>query len=562
MLSQHACMSSMKIFIRKVKTFLSSGLSYRKEESTYFIVLTFTKCSTNTHASCPNRLGDGPSPSRQKQLEASGEQGSQVDSMASRQSGLLSEARTLSRLRQKREQDFPGTTSPGAGGRTSLCSFIPIGQAQIRKNWGKWAALGGTECQALSREASGEPLLGPRGGRPRTALAAGREPCSLEGEDTGRGTEGQLLPRPSLEQPRPSCGQRCSEAPRCAYLHLAHQWMKGTHMSLPPTPATRRAPTGAAAPGSLRVTPRDWGAFRPCVAAANSAESPGLVRSGAEVRTSPSCQLRQGSVLPEAPATGMPAPGPPASPAQPAPVCSEAELDRGWTQEGDSQVGAPAPVTARVCRPRHVRGHASGHRPGAHPAASATAQRDLPRPPGARSPNLLSPLKWGADTKHKRWLWAEELAVQGGPRASIPQSLDTPGAAQGAQPSGGTDRQLSWSLAGTPVPTFAAWPTSGPVGMPTAARWRQGGTCSAGRGTGPWPLRVTLEREGRADQVQKREPGNAAAKRGDKAEEEKASKWESRESTKLPGAQKLNRCTLIRDLIAPGNWTKLLIPNK
>lgn len=137
MLSQHACMSSMKIFIRKVKTFLSSGLSYRKEESTYFIVLTFTKCSTNTHASCPNRLGDGPSPSRQKQLEASGEQGSQVDSMASRQSGLLSEARTLSRLRQKREQDFPGTTSPGAGGRTSLCSFIPIGQAQIRKNWGK-----------------------------------------------------------------------------------------------------------------------------------------------------------------------------------------------------------------------------------------------------------------------------------------------------------------------------------------------------------------------------------------------------------------------------------------
>ena len=30
--------------------------------------------------------------------------------------------------------------------------------------------------------------------------------------------------------------------------------------------------------------------------------------------------------------------------------------------------------------------------------------------------------------------------------------------------------------------------------MRTAARWRQGGTCSAGRGTGPWPLRVTLER--------------------------------------------------------------------
>lgn len=62
MLSQHACMSSMKIFIRKVNTFLSSSLSYRKEESTYFIVLTFTKCSTNTHASSPNRLGDGPSP--------------------------------------------------------------------------------------------------------------------------------------------------------------------------------------------------------------------------------------------------------------------------------------------------------------------------------------------------------------------------------------------------------------------------------------------------------------------------------------------------------------------
>ena len=77
MLSQHACMSSMKIFIRKVKTILSSSMSYRKEEPTYCIVLTFTKCSTNTHASCPNRLGDGPSPSRQKQLEASGEQGSQ-----------------------------------------------------------------------------------------------------------------------------------------------------------------------------------------------------------------------------------------------------------------------------------------------------------------------------------------------------------------------------------------------------------------------------------------------------------------------------------------------------
>lgn len=47
----------------------------------------------------------------------------------------------------------------------------------------------------------------------------------------------------------------------------------------------------------------------------------------------------------------MPAPGPPASPAPPAPVCSEAELDRGWTQEGDSELGAPPPDMVTMCAP-------------------------------------------------------------------------------------------------------------------------------------------------------------------------------------------------------------------
>lgn len=84
------------------------------------------------------------------------------------------------------------------------------------------------------------------------------------------------------------------------------------------------------------------------MAVAESAESPGPVRSGAEVRTSPSCQLRRGSVSAEALATGMPAPGPPASPAPPAPVCSEAELDGGWTQEGDFSWEHP-PGTRRGC---------------------------------------------------------------------------------------------------------------------------------------------------------------------------------------------------------------------
>lgn len=235
MLSQHACMSSMKIFIRKVNTFLSPRLSYHKEESTYFMVLTFTECSTNTHASSLNCLGDGPSSSSKKHLEASGQQGFQKDGMASRPPGLLSEARTPSRLRQKREEDFPGTTTPRARGRTSLCSFIPIGQAQIRKNWGKRVALGGNECAASSREASGDPLWGRGTEGPGPPRQLDVNPAAWKEGGHWPGVRGPVPPAAELTAAPSFLWTAPLRSPRRACLHSAHRWMKGTHVSSLPT---------------------------------------------------------------------------------------------------------------------------------------------------------------------------------------------------------------------------------------------------------------------------------------------------------------------------------------
>ena len=163
-------------------------------------------------------------------------------------------------------------------------------------------ALGGNECAASSREASGDPLW-------------------------GRAHSSPALPVDSTAQKPPMCTSALSPPtderhPRVLTAHTA----------------ARQAPTGAAALGSPPGTPRDWRASRPRREVAGSAESPGPGRSGAEGRTLPSYQLRRGSVPPEAPATGMPAPGPPASPAPPACHVFRSQaggrLDTAWREAG------------------------------------------------------------------------------------------------------------------------------------------------------------------------------------------------------------------------------------
>lgn len=255
MLSQHVCMSSMKIFIRKVNTFLSPRLSYHKEESTYFIVLTFTKCSTNTHASSPNCLGDGPSSSSKKHLEASGEQGFQEDGMASRPPGLLSEARTPLEAATEKGRGFPRNHDTQGKRQNFPLLFHAHRPSVDQKKLGKTCGSRRKRARGFKQRGQWGPPLGPRGGKPRAAPAAGREPCSLEGgqalaggprasSSRSRAHSSPVLPLDSTAQKPPTCTSALSPPtderhPCVLTAHPSHQTGsdRGGHTGQPPSDA-------------------------------------------------------------------------------------------------------------------------------------------------------------------------------------------------------------------------------------------------------------------------------------------------------------------------------------
>ena len=350
-------MSSMKIFIRKVNTFLSPRLSYHKEESTYFIVLTFTECSTNTHASSPNCLGDGI-----QQQEAPGGLGragvprgrrhGQPTTWPPARGGDPREAET------EKGRGFPSNHDTQGKRQNFPLLFHPHRPSVDQKKLGKTCGSGRRQVRGFEQRGQWGPPLGLRG------PAAGREPCSLEGgralaggprasSSRGRAHSSPVLPVDSTAQKPPMCTSALSPPtderhPRVLTAHLA----------------ARQAPTGAATLGSPPGTPRDWRAFRPRGEAAGSAESPGPGHSGAEGRTLPSCQLRRGSVPPRGPGHRDACPRPTCFASPTSPPCVQ---KLSWREAGHSLEGSwdppPNPASLRSMQsrqqcagPRHVRG--------------------------------------------------------------------------------------------------------------------------------------------------------------------------------------------------------------
>lgn len=194
-------MSGTKILIRKVNTFLSPSLTYHKEESKHFIRVHFHQAFHKQTCLIWEQRGVRPHPRHQEAPGGLGKAG--VPRVASRPPSVLSEARPLLRLRQKREQDFPGNRI--TRGRTAelLSAFSPSPAKSRSDRSGDNERLWEETSVRLRAGASGDPrhwgpdrlgAEGPSGGRPRTAAAAPkdragrRELCSWEGRREGAGS--------------------------------------------------------------------------------------------------------------------------------------------------------------------------------------------------------------------------------------------------------------------------------------------------------------------------------------------------------------------------------------
>ena len=147
------------------------------------------------------------------------------------------------------------------------------------------------------------------------------------------------------------------------------------------------------------------------------------------------------------------------------------------------------------------------------PAATGPGRIPLPQPRlsgtcqgllGARSPNLLSPLKRGADTKHSRCLSAAELVAQGGPREPRPAATPAVSRREASpgcrcQPSlPGPHQDL-----GKRVHKKSGNADDSTVATGRAVLSQSGDNLRPQGGLGRGP-RVRLEREGPADQVIKK----------------------------------------------------------
>lgn len=153
-------MSGTKILIRKVNTSLSPSLTYHKEESKYFIRVYFYQAFHKQTCLIWEQRGVRPHPRHQEAPGGLGKAG--VPRVASRPPSVLSEARPLLRLRQKREQDFPGNHI--TWGRTAelLFAFSSSSAKSRSDKSGENERLWEETSVRLRAEASGDPrALGP-----------------------------------------------------------------------------------------------------------------------------------------------------------------------------------------------------------------------------------------------------------------------------------------------------------------------------------------------------------------------------------------------------------------
>lgn len=148
-------MSGTKILIRKVNTFLSPSLTYHKKESKYFIRVYFYQAFHKQTCLIWEQRGVRPHPRHQEAPGGLGKAG--VPRVASRPPSVLSEARPLLRLRQKREQDFPGNHI--TRGRTAelLFAFSSSPAKSRSDKSGENERLWEETSVRLHAEASGDP---------------------------------------------------------------------------------------------------------------------------------------------------------------------------------------------------------------------------------------------------------------------------------------------------------------------------------------------------------------------------------------------------------------------